>query len=278
VKFKRNSRFFLFLRTVSNNFILEFTKHLKEAGANNIIISPTHPAILLIKEGKLMIELISYNDIQNNKLITFPNIPIGAEFIRIYEDQWNLKKEIIKSRLSSALGNNETIWARQCKLSKIEKPQCDEFLEENHLLGKSSSGFKYGLFHKNMLVAVAIFGKSRTMVDSAIYYRSYELIKFANKNNVTVVGGLQKLIKNFMIDKNVKHLMTYIDLEWGTGKAYKLMGFKETETTEPISYWVNQQTNLRRKFTEEISPTKNEFKISNLGSMKFILDTRENGK
>jgi hypothetical protein len=60
---------------VSNNFILEFTKHLKEAGANNIIISPTHPAILLIKEGKLMIELISYNDIQNNKLITFPNIP-----------------------------------------------------------------------------------------------------------------------------------------------------------------------------------------------------------
>lgn len=225
-----------------------------------------------------MIELITYSDIQTHKEKIFPKIPLGAEYIRIYEDQWNLKKEIIKSRLSSALGNNETIWARQCKLSKIEKPQCDAFLEENHLLGKSSSGFKYGLFHKDILVAVAIFGKSRTMVDSDVYYRSYELIKFANKNNVTVVGGLQKLIKNFMLDKNVKHLMTYIDLEWGTGKSYKLMGFKETETTEAISFLVNLKTNQRRKYDKDIAPTADEYPISNLGCKKFILDTRDNGK
>jgi hypothetical protein len=151
-------------------------------------------------------------------------------------------------------------------------------LEENHLLGKSSSGFKYGLFHKDILVAVATFGKSRTMIDSDVYYRSYELIKFANKNNVTVVGGLQKLIKNFILEKDVKHLMTYIDLEWGTGKAYKLMGFKEIEITEPISFYVNIQTNERTKYTEAYVPTKSEYRISNLGSKKLILDTRQNGK
>ncbi len=275
MKFTRNSRFFLFLRKVAKEFITEFTDYIKSTFAINITISPTQPNILYLKEGLIVVHLISFLDIKCNKIIIEPFKTEKSTYIRIYEDQWKSKEELIKSRISSILGENQRIYARKCILKRVDKSTCDEFLEANHLLGTCNSGFRLGLYVGLNLVAIAAFSKSRIMVDSDVYYRSYELIRFASLRNYTVVGGLNKLLTGFITEKNAKHIMTYIDLEWGEGKSFKSLGFKEMGKTEGQIFIINPINHQRSKYIEGIEKEERGYIVKNLGSQKLILNLRE---
>lgn len=275
MKFKRNSRFFLFLRTVAKEFTIEFTEYIKSTFAISITISPIQPNILYLKEGMLLVHLISYLEIKNCEKIFEPDKKEKTTYIRIYEDQWRGKEELIKSRVSSILGKNKRVFGRKCLIKKIDKIDSDVFLEANHLLGTCNSGFRLGLYHETNLVAVAAFGKSRIMVDSDVYYRSYELIRFASLRNYTVVGGLNKLLNGFIEEKNAKHIMTYIDLEWGDGKSFKSVGFKEMGKTEEQKFFINPSNHQRSKYIEGIGNVEGGYVVKNLGSQKLILNLRE---
>ncbi len=178
----------------------------------------------------------------------------------VYEDWWVRKSSVVLSKINSMLGKNKRIFARKTQVRRIDKDQADKFLNSYHIYGTTKSKHKYGLFSGEELLSVATFSAQRNLDVG----RSSELIRYCTKNNVTVVGGLDKIIKHYEREMSPNHIMTYIDLDWGRGDAFRKIGFSATETKEPITYWVNSHTGERSRL-----PLENHIKVKNKGSLKM---------
>ena len=152
----------------------------------------------------------------------------------ITEFHWGGNKEASKSRLCSLLGVTQKIHARQCIVRRISKPEAKLFLDTNHTMGYASSYFHYGLFLKDELVAIASFSKGRRMNRLPENKKSFELIRFCNKNFYTVVGGLSKLVHTFEEEQKPGDIMTYVDKLWGEPHAYYALGFLLEQVTAPL--------------------------------------------
>ncbi len=253
-----------------NLFSSEVINFLNECGQNSqekIAIEITTNKI----EGNNFIFLLyPYNSYTETLL---ENSNAKKKSLHIFEDLWRTRTEIYKNKIQSILGSNQTIAARACQIVKLDKINADAFFNKNHLHQSTTAGHKYGLIYKNKLVAAISFSKSRVMTDGQIYYRSYELIRFSNQLGYTVTGGLNKLLKHFIEEKNVQHLMTYIDLNWGDGKAFLDFGFKENGQLLEIESYVDPSTHQRSK-ENNLASNQQLLKVPHLGSKKLILDLR----
>lgn len=195
--------------------------------------------------------------------------------IQLWEDVWLNKNYLVTNRLQSLLGKNKRIFARDTTVHRIDKSTADNFLTKHHLQGTTSAYYKFGLIHQNKIVAVATFSKARTMYDGPVYYRSYELERFATCSVINVIGGLSKLMKIFIETTQAKHIMTYIDRDWSSGEGFKKIGFVETETTLPQLFWINKNTH-QRCFAKEIThPGSAHVAVYNSGSLKMVFDNRK---
>ena len=155
----------------------------------------------------------------------------GIRLIHIFEDEWNLKQEIVKDRIRSMLGINQTrIFARKCIVKDIDSKTANEFLEQNHLQGGDNSSIRHGLYHGDELVAVMTFGKPR-------FSKSYdwELIRFASKCGVNVVGGASKLLNHFR-SSHSGSIVSYADMRYSDGNLYERLGFMKAGVSKP-NYW-----------------------------------------
>lgn len=193
--------------------------------------------------------------------------------INIWEDVWKLKTEQVKQRISSLIGLSKKIHARQTQVVRLDKIQTHAFLNQNHLQGATNAYYKLGLKFNDEIVAVATFSKARTMYDGPIYYRSFELERFANKIGSNVVGGFSKLMSNFILTTHAKHIMTYADCDWSTGESYLKLGFNLIEKTPPNIFYLNENT-FERVAEKQENKTTHFLKIWNAGSLKFVLDKR----
>ncbi len=198
----------------------------------------------------------------------------NSQDIFIYQDQWNSKPNLVKSRLLSIGGKTKKINARSCSVSKIDIPTVKSFLNNNHLLEYCQTKTALGLYHNQNLVAVAAFSHYRVMNDGPVPYRSYELLRFASLENITVIGGLSKLIKHFCNLKHPAHLMTYTDNNWGETNSYFGIGFNKKENTKPIHFWINP-INHKRKYRIPKIDLDSYLIGLNRGNSKWILDLRQ---
>lgn len=157
----------------------------------------------------------------------------GIHLIHIYEDDWIYKSDIVKSRIKNLLGQSDCIYARKCTVKSVSSSDAREFLDRNHIQGNCGSSHKYGLYYNHELISLMTFGKSR-------FSSEYELIRFCNKLNTTVVGGASKLFKYFMrIHSNVDSIVSYADRSWSTGGLYETLGFYMDSITAPGYSYVN---------------------------------------
>lgn len=188
----------------------------------------------------------------------------------IFEDWWIRKPEIVKSKIISTLKISKRIFARKCIVKKITKPVADAFLEENHIYGTTKSKVKYGLFYEDNLFAVVTFAGQRQFHDGS---RSVELLRYCTKNGFAIVGGVDKLLQSYIKDYQPDAIMTYIDLDWGSGSSFVKLGFKKKEIKSEILYYVNKKTGIRtpeNNFSDFVNINKYS-KILNRGSIKLIL-------
>ncbi|MCF8255897.1 MAG: hypothetical protein K9I36_12475 [Bacteroidia bacterium] len=256
-------------------FIIQFHQFIQaNLGENNGIESISETQFLLHSKN-IEITLITYS----KTLVQTEPLPgkIGNwKKIKISEDQWFSRNNQVKSRLTSIFGLNQTVAARSCKIEILDKVAIDTFFEENHVQGSCKYAHKLGLSKNGELLAAIAFSKSRVMVDGSAYYRSYELIRFSNKNGITVTGGLSKLLKAFILEKHVQHLMTYIDLDFGDGQGFLSNGFIELNQTPPISFWVDPNIHQRysEKEIEKLDLNKELLvKFENSGNKKLVYKT-----
>lgn len=243
----------------------------------------------LLPQHKLCLHLISLQKFQESNLDIhyFQNLSQlqnanGLRIIHLWEDVWNVQKDLVQSRLLSMMGIFKRLNARHCFIERIEKPISDKFLQANHLQGSVKAKYKYGLFLKpqyvekylannsatKQLIAVSTFSAGRLMKEgNRAGQQSYELIRFASLLGYAVMGGMDKLLKAFSAEHNPDDIMSYADRDWSDGRSYKTLGFERIEVTEPQFFMVNTE-NFRRYSVEE--NIENSIKIFNSGSIKFI--------
>ena len=138
----------------------------------------------------------------------------GIRLLHIFENEWKNKQDIVKSVLSSTMGIYENIiYARNCKIQIVPNAEKNLFLDKNHLQGKDRSKIKIGLYHENSLISLMTFCKPR-------YNKNYqwEMSRFCNKINTTVVGGAGKLFSYFLKNYTPKSILTYSDRRYFTEK------------------------------------------------------------
>lgn len=257
---------------MAKSFMLEFREFLS---ANNISYSVSEN-LVYIDSFRICAELVHLGD------SVFPHYTLetGYKVIIIYEDLWFSKGEIVRGRLLASFGRKSSIFARNCKVRKIDKSTAGNFLDANHLLGRVNAKFYYALTDKNVtIVAVAAFSAPRPMKRGEEVLNSYEWVRYASLSGMRIAGGMGKLLEHFIRTHSPQEIMSYADKEWSDGDAYKKLGFELVSESDPIDFIVDTKDfkrysikKLRREnVTLNPEPGINNYKILRTrGNLKFL--------
>ena len=209
----------------------------------------------------------------------------GLQLFRIFSTEWCNKQDIWKSVILSKLGLSKRIYARSCEVKEIDSKTANDFITLNHLQGPAKQSVRLGLFYNDKLVSVMTFGKSR-------YNKNYEyeLIRFCNEINLSVVGGAGKLLKYFERTYNPKSIISYANRRWSQGNLYEKLGFTFVKNTTPGYFYFkgdlgklesrekfqkHKLKNILKSYDENKTETENMFlngyrKIYDSGNKVYI--------
>lgn len=265
-------------KSIGEEQVLEFIKTLtnKEVITNNRNVIPPNEIDIFLPYYNLAIEYDGlywhsttvvgekYNFNKTKKCLEK-----GIKLIHIFEDEWELKTDIVKSILTHNLGKTKNkIYARVCKIRRIDEEDTIDFLNKNHLQGFYKSDFYYGLFFKNTLVSIMSFSQIK---DNAI--NSFIIDRYCSKIDTNVIGGASKLLKHFIKMHKTLQILTYVDRRWSEGDLYKRLGFERVKITEPTCFYFNR--NERFTLSESHNkPINEDKKIFDSGSILFRLDVK----
>jgi len=232
-------------------------------------------AIFQISIPEFRLTILFYTSSANN--IIHLEYDTEGRVVHLDEDVFLLKANIVLARLIAAIKKAERIYARNTALARINKAEALAFQQMHHLQVALPGKYRYGLFHKGDLVAVAVFSGGRIMRNQPPEYRSFELLRFCHKSGLLVVGGLSKLIRGMVRQFNPGDIMTYVDRDWSDGKNYEQLGFCGLETTPPQKFYINAQTGIRydtKTYLAQLTEQRNAkagiyYTVNNLGSIKM---------
>lgn len=169
----------------------------------------------------------------------------NIQLIHIFEDEWNNKKEIVKSRILNLLNKTPNkIYARKCIIREVCNSEKNKFLNQNHIQGEDKSKYKFGLYYNNELVSIMTFGNLRKITGNKSKEDYYELIRFCTKLNTNIIGGFSKLLTFFIKTQNPKQIISYADRRWSQGKLYESNKFEFIKNTPP-NYWYMKYYKIR---------------------------------
>ena len=216
-----------------NDFIASL--NIKYIESDRSIIKP-YELDIYIPSKKIAIEfdgLYWHSEIYKNKNYHLNKTQLcedlGIQLIHIFEDEWLYKKEIVKSRLRNILGlTKNKIYARKCEIREVFTKVKTNFLNENHIQGAVGSKVSLGLYYNNELLSLMTFGKRPILNDF-----EYELIRFCNKLDTSVIGGASRLLKHFIREYKPKEIISYADRRWSIGGMYSTLGFTFISNTQP---------------------------------------------
>ena len=172
------------------------------------------------------------------------NPPHYIKIIHLHQDVWETSRAVVQARLLAQLdyGTTRRVYARRTTVRRLynqDKALAHAFLRDHHLWGATSNAkYAYGLFDKgndDSLLAVATFGPRRNVQRRGRQHRSHELLRFCTKPNVTVVGGLSKLLRAFCrSDTQPDDIVTLVDRNWGDGTGWQAVGFCSVAVLDPL--------------------------------------------
>ena len=204
----------------------------------------------------------------------------NIDLIHVWEDDWELKKDLVKSIINNRLGLTTKIGARKCLIKEVNKEESKEFLEKNHIQSDCVESKRYGLYSNNELISLATFKLMKR--DTGIY----ELKRFCNKQGISVIGGLSKLFKHFIKEIDPVEIISFCDNDYFKGNIYYSIGMILVDDFIPNYWWSNGLERFdRRNFTKKklvksgenknltevvIMESKGWLKYHGSGNKKFI--------
>lgn len=221
-------------------------------------------------------------DIAANKSITL---------LQIFENEWHvpIQQRIWKSVILSKLNKTHRIYARKCTIQNVTHKQSTAFLRDNHLQQNMvGAKTRIALLHNGRIVSLMTFGKSRFAKNE------YELLRFCNLQNTTVVGAFSRLLKHFIKIHGRSMIVSYANRRWSNGAVYKHNGFVEQHTADPGYYYLHQSDTTRvyhrivfqkhklkkllKTYDAALTETENMYangyrKIYDAGQIKYVVYT-----
>ncbi len=155
----------------------------------------------------------------------------GYNLITIFEDEWILQKDIIKSKLQYLLGQHNQflkIRASKCKIHIVNYKEKHEFLDKYHLQKDKVSKLNIGLYYNDKLVSIMTLSEK----DNGVF----ELDRFCTLPYMIVYGAASRLLSYFKNNYNWSKIISFADRRWSIGNVYNKIGFKLDYCTEP-NYW-----------------------------------------
>ena len=171
----------------------------------------------------------------------------GIRLLHVFEDEWNYKMDIVKSRISGIIGKNTVIYARECEIKEVDDSESRKFLEENHIQGPCGSTWRLGLYKDGNLCALMTFGTGR-------FNDGIELLRFCNRKYTSVTGGASRLFSRFVASHpEISSIVSYADRRWsGKDAFYPKLGFTLDGVTRPSYYYIiNNMRHNRMEFTKK---------------------------
>jgi hypothetical protein len=205
----------------------------------------------------------------------------NIRIIHIWEDDWISKPLIIKSQISNLLYKSNKIHSRKTEVKVVSDiDQVKRFLNDNHIQGYVSSNIKLGLYYNNELVSLMTFDKfegRKKMTDG-----EWNLSRFCNKIEFSVMGGASKLLSFFIKNYLPKRIVSYADRDWSSGNLYKKLGFSLIKQSNPDYKYVKEGERLHKgrfkKSKLKYNSTESEYtksmgihRIWDCGKLKFEL-------
>ena len=215
-------------------------------------------------------KLISVTNIPNNAAIR-----IDTELSGLYH-YWidpSYSKDIILSMIRNMLKKNKNrIYARKCSIRTVDDKICAEFLNQNHRQGYCRSSVRLGLYYEDEIVSLMTFGHTRIGIGKTVKDTdsTYELLRFCNKINISVVGGASKLFKHFLSIVDSDKIVSFSDRSHTQGSLYRTLGFHAVSIADPGYVWVNiyndqylnrtqcQKNNLTKLFNDATIDIENK--------------------
>lgn len=185
----------------------------------------------------------------------------NIELVQIFENEWKNRKDQIKSFLRSKFGKNEIrLHARKCDIRLVDKKEAREFLDKYHIQGgKIKIANAYGLYHNNELLSLISISKHHrnSSEDS--------LSRYVCKENVTISGGLSRLVKFAL--KDYSTLKTWVDLRWSSGENWIKSGWKYHGKVD-LGYFYYHPDKKIIKSKQQSKKTKEE-KLTGMTELKL---------
>lgn len=182
----------------------------------------------------------------------------GVMLYHIFGYEWSNRREVIKSQLTNLIGANQfKLFGRNTFVKEVSASDAAEFLNDNHRQGSAVSSVRLGLYDKQTanLVSLMTFGKMRTGIGKKVNQgcNDYELIRFCNLTNTSVVGAASKLFKHFVQMWCPTKVVSFSDRAHTKGNLYHTLSFKEVSISSPGYVWVNMSSD---KYLNRVSCQK----------------------
>lgn len=168
--------------------------------------------------------------------------------IKLYHIWTFFDKEKVKAFILNKLGKNQRIYASKTLFKEISPSESKEFLDNNHMHNAVKAKYHFGLFHNEELVSVISYRE---------HSEGIEIARYAGKQNISVVGGFSKLLKNsikVLKDKNYKKIITYADRDLTPDykeSVYYKNGFTFIGNTGNILFYTDQHKPYPRQIFQK---------------------------
>ena len=195
--------------------------------------------------------------------------PLAGSVSFVVEDRWRKGGEALRERILAHAGRFRSVYARCCEVRRIDKPSAAAFLSAAHSYGDAACRYRYGVFFSEEMVAVGEFSQARRWLKPDGPVRSYEWVRYSSLPGVRVVGGMGKVLEAFANEVRPDDVMSYADLEWSDGGAYRALGFALEGRRDPVMFAVDPDTWERRPLRPGEEPREGSLYYRNFGSLKY---------
>lgn len=205
----------------------------------------------------------------------------------VVEDRWRTQRQAVCDRLLAHHRLFRQVYARNCVVRRIDKATAEAFLAVAHSYGDASCKYRYGLFTlrstgekgagdiaAGTLVAVSEFSSARNWKKGSRVVRSCEWVRYASLPGIRVAGGMGKMLKHFIEEVKPDDVMSYADLEWSNGEAYRQLGFELESKKAPVLFRIDPDDWRRtpvKELPELLTDETDSLWFLNFGSLKYRL-------
>lgn len=172
----------------------------------------------------------------------------GASVLRVYEDEWRNRRDVVESLVKHRLGaTNRKVGARECDVIELSPVERKQFFERCHLEGDARAQWAFGLrdAHGNVVAALSV----RQPFHRSVHAGKLEIARFACELETSVQGGLSRLVevaKKKAKAEGVPSLLSYADGRLGDGKSYEKIGFSRVGRNSPRLWWTDYERRTNR--------------------------------